>query len=117
MNSNHHWAATVALESIAPGKYVRHQVEGLDLLICRVGDDVRVIENLCSHLLQPLNGGRLSGSKFTCPVHGGVFDISSGAALKFPAGRSIRIFRSQLVDGIVHVDLGETQAGDAKSGD
>lgn len=99
------WVRTVPLDAIGPGKYLRHQIDGLDLLICRIGDGVQIVENLCSHLQQPLDRGRLRGTTITCPVHGGVFDICSGAPLKFPAGRPIRVFRAKLIAGVVYVEV------------
>jgi nitrite reductase/ring-hydroxylating ferredoxin subunit len=101
-----HFVPTVSYDSIPPGKYVRWTGERRDILICRLQDGPYAIENMCSHQQMALAGGRLNGNKLMCPVHGGIFDVCTGAALKFPAGRPIKAYACQLVDGIVHVDFG-----------
>lgn len=97
---------TISFTDVTSGKYVRHVVEGHDLLISRLRDDIYVVENLCSHQRQPLARGRIVGGSIACPVHGGMFDLRTGCAVKFPASRPIRIYASRIVDGIVEVDVG-----------
>lgn len=97
---------TISINDVAPGKYVRHVVDGHDLLIFRLSNDIHVVENLCSHQRQPLARGRIVGGSIACPVHGGMFDIRTGCAVKFPASRPIRTYASRIIDDVVEVDLG-----------
>ena len=97
---------TISIEDIPAGKYARHVVDGHDLLIVRLKDEIHIVENLCSHQRQPLLRGRIIGGSISCPVHGGMFDLKTGCAVKFPASRPIRTYVSRVVDGIVEVALG-----------
>ena len=99
------YVPTIAVQEIMVGRYVRHVVDGHDLLITRLSDGVHVIENLCSHQRQPLARGKIIGGSIACPVHGGMFDLRTGCAVRFPASRPIRTYASRIVDGIVEVDL------------
>ncbi len=98
--------ATVPLDAVGLGEYVRWTGHGKDLLICRLAEGLYAIDNLCSHKHMRLDGGELDGNRLICPAHDGAFDVCTGAALTFPAERPIRSFACHLVDGMIHVDLG-----------
>jgi 3-phenylpropionate/trans-cinnamate dioxygenase ferredoxin component len=98
------------VEELRPGQPRRCQVEGKDLLFCRLGDgSVYAVENLCSHMRKPLHGGRLIGPQITCPEHGAVFDVRSGEALSFPAVRPINTYPVEIRDGMVFIAITDAQ--------
>jgi nitrite reductase (NADH) small subunit len=77
------------------------EVDGEDIALFRVGDEVHAIENACPHRNGPLAFGDLRGTTVFCPLHSWPFDVRTGLCEEFP-GASVRTFR-------VHVESDEVQ--------
>ena len=80
-------------------------VDGLEILLCNVGGCIYAIEDVCTHEGTPLDGGPLDDVRITCPRHGAVFDVTTGAVLALPAIVPLRTFPVQIEDGQVYVVL------------
>ncbi|NMI00994.1 non-heme iron oxygenase ferredoxin subunit [Pseudonocardia acidicola] len=77
-------------------------VDGLpDLLVCRFGDEVHVVANLCSHGASELSDGRLIGCEVECELHRGRFDVRTGKATRRPAKKPIATYPVQVEEGVV----------------
>ena len=67
------------------------------------------IKNLCTHDGSPLvlpdlaPDNQITGGKITCPHHGAVFCIRTGAALSPPAYEDTPAFPVRVINGIVQV--------------
>jgi 3-phenylpropionate/trans-cinnamate dioxygenase ferredoxin subunit len=81
------------------------EVEGRSVLICRSGDNVFAVENLCSHAASALEGGRIRGFALFCPVHGARFDLRTGCTAGALTQTPIQTFAVRVKDGMVEVDL------------
>jgi nitrite reductase/ring-hydroxylating ferredoxin subunit len=57
------------------------RVDGVKLLLTRVGGTVHAIENKCPHLGLSMARGKVEGSVIHCPWHGSSFDVCSGKNL------------------------------------
>ena len=68
------------------------QARDQEAVLARVDGRVYAFSALCTHQLAYLEEGELVGHEISCPLHGGSFDIRTGAALKRPAAIPIRIF-------------------------
>ena len=87
----------VAAVSEIPEKgFMTCQVAGADLVLCKVNEEIFVVENRCSHAFQTFDGGRLRGTRLMCPLHGACFDIRDGKALGLPATLPIRSYASRV---------------------
>lgn len=58
----------------------------------------------CPHRQGPLAEGRLEGSTVTCPWHGSMFDVCSGAVLRGPARDPLQTRRVVVEDGVGRLD-------------
>ncbi|MFI6353590.1 non-heme iron oxygenase ferredoxin subunit [Streptomyces sp. NPDC050743] len=77
-------------------------VEGLpELLVCRVGDAIHVVSNLCSHGASALSDGRMLGCEIECELHQGRFDVTTGQATRRPAKKPIATYAVVVEDGVV----------------
>lgn len=79
-------------------------VEGCSVLICRTSAGLFAVENRCTHLLSPLEGGKMRGVHLFCPKHGARFDLRTGvpnALAKTP----IQIYPVEVVEGEVQIEL------------
>lgn len=74
-----------------------------ELALYRVDSIVYATDNLCTHGEARLCDGFLEGYGIECPLHQGVFDIRSGAALREPAELAIATYRVEIEDGDVYV--------------
>lgn len=98
-------ADVCALGDIANGRHRAFEVLGLSIIIFRLDREVYAVENRCSHLGLPLEGGRQIGCEIICRAHGARFDIRSGKVLGGPAVDPIRRFEARIRDGRVEVKV------------
>lgn len=56
-------------------------IEGVSVLLIKVGEKFYAISNKCPHLGLPLAGGKVEGEAIICPFHGSKFDLKSGENL------------------------------------
>lgn len=96
-----------ALEDLDDGSARRFEVGGRALSVVRIGDDVYVIGDRCSHADVSLSGGEVDADECTieCPQHGSEFDLRTGEALTLPAVRPVPTYDVRVVDGDVVVDV------------
>lgn len=67
---------------IKDGEKKKVQAGDKVLLLTQIGDTYYAIDNRCPHMGGSLYDGILSGSTITCPRHGSVFDVKTGAVIQ-----------------------------------
>jgi nitrite reductase/ring-hydroxylating ferredoxin subunit len=72
------WIKVAAADQLAPGQFLRIEVEGEEGLLHNVGGRIYCTGSVCPHQGRSLVTGRLEGSTFTCPWHAWVFDVTTG---------------------------------------
>ncbi len=98
-------APVARVDEIAPGTTRPVVVDDIEILLCNVDGHIHAIEDVCTHDGWPLDQGELHGVRITCPRHGAVFDVTTGAVLALPAIIPIRTFVVNVKDGNVYVDV------------
>lgn len=78
------------------GKGVRVLANGVPVAVFRVGGALHAIDARCTHRGGPLDQGALHGAQVTCPWHGSVFDVSTGAVVHGPAETPPHAYRARL---------------------
>lgn len=76
-----------------------------DVLICNTRDGFFAVENLCSHQLQKLEGGRIKACYIFCPLHGQRFNLKDGSPIGALTDKPIQTFETDIRDGAVWVKL------------
>jgi len=95
---------TVAtLAEVPPGEKKCVTVEGKKVLLCNSKDRIFAIENQCSHVLEPLDEGRMRGGWIACPVHGARFDLETGDAMNPPAVMPIQTYEVRIEGDTIEV--------------
>lgn len=96
-----------ALDDLTDGGAARFEVDGHLLAVVRLGDDVYVIGDTCSHADVSLSEGEVDEDDCTleCPKHGSAFDLTTGAPRSLPAVRPVPKYEASVVDGDVVVEL------------
>lgn len=101
------WLTVMALEELPDGKPLKASLDGLDVLIVRDGERLFAIGNRCPHQGAPLHRGRptLASSlpTVTCPVHGSVFDLASGAVRRGPATSPVPAYDVRVNGGEIQI--------------
>jgi 3-phenylpropionate/trans-cinnamate dioxygenase ferredoxin subunit len=85
-------------DDIAEGTMVKVVVDGREVLVARVGDDLYAMDNRCPHMGGDLSQGTLEGTIVTCPRHGSQFDLTDGHVIRWTAwtgitGAAVRLLK------------------------
>ena len=64
----------------------------MDLLVCRSGNEVYAVQNLCPHAGSKLAGGKVRGHFIFCPEHGARFDLRTGASASPLTNKPLQTF-------------------------
>jgi nitrite reductase/ring-hydroxylating ferredoxin subunit len=101
------WVQVVSLDALWDGDPTVVQVEGVDVLLVRNGEDLYAVANRCTHQGAPLDQGKVDveGSlrTVTCPAHGSRFDLSSGRVLRPPAAVPLPTYEARVENGMVEL--------------
>jgi nitrite reductase/ring-hydroxylating ferredoxin subunit len=101
------WTAVASLEELREGSPTRLDLDGIGVLLLRVGDDVHVVGNRCTHQGAPLDRGavRIAGSEatITCPAHGSVFRFADGRVVRPPAREPLPTFDVRISAGTIEL--------------
>ncbi len=76
-----------------------------ELALFNVGGTFYALDNRCTHLGGPLGEGEVEGTQVTCPWHGSIFDITTGAVMRAPARRPVGTFKVRVEGNDVSVEL------------
>ena len=97
-----------ALDELTDGAVRRFDLADHSLSVIRIGDDVYVIGDRCSHADVSLSEGEVDVDVCTieCPKHGSEFDLVTGEPRSLPAVRPVPTYDAKVVDGDVVVALG-----------
>ena len=89
------------------GGATRVDVEGHRLSVVRIGTDVYVIGDRCSHADFSLSEGEVDVDTchIECWKHGSSFSLVTGQPDALPATRPVPVYAARVVDGRVLVEL------------
>ena len=82
----------INFDSLTAGKPIQVDVDGKQVCVARVGDEVFAVADTCSHSEASLSEGDISDGKIECWLHGAEFDLRTGEALSLPATEALETF-------------------------
>ena len=97
--------AVAALEELPDGERLFLEIDGLYLVVFRIGGDYYAIADMCSHDEGPLGDGEVEDHQISCPRHGARFDLRTGKALTLPAVEDIPAYPVRIKDGTIEVGI------------
>ncbi len=114
---NRAWVRVCALDRVPTDKAIDLNINGQRLIIARCGDEVRIFQGFCSHMLFPLSGSRIENCVMTCNLHRSRFDVRDGSVVEwstFPPligqalaaireRKALRRYETRVTDGDVYV--------------
>lgn len=92
-------------DEIPAGQAKLVDVNGNEIAVFNVGGSFHAIDNTCTHVGGPLCEGELSGAEVTCPWHGAVFDVTSGAVLGPPAAENVNRYNVRVEGSDVEIEV------------
>lgn len=100
------------LETMEPGTAQKVSINGRDIAVVRIDDDVYAIGDTCSHADVSLSEGFVEADDcaIECERHGALFDLKTGEPLSLPAIRPVPSYDIAVVDGNVVLTISEEAA-------
>lgn len=98
-------------DTIASGTMRGVLVDGMNVLVMRLGDEYLAVRNACGESPLPLDYSTLEGSELRCSWHGCRYDVRTGHRVDRPdAGREeqLSVLPVRVNDGLVQVVVGTT---------
>ncbi len=92
-------------EELAPGQGKLIEIDGREIALFNVDGSFYAIDNTCAHVGGPLSEGELEGTRVTCPWHGAVFDVTTGAVLGPPAAEGVMKYNTRVEGDEVEVEI------------
>ena len=83
---------------LSPGDMKMVEVGDDQIMLANVAGNIYACDNVCTHALFPLAGGDLDGEQVECPLHGSVFNVTTGQVVGPPADENLRVFQVR-IDG------------------
>jgi nitrite reductase/ring-hydroxylating ferredoxin subunit len=80
---------------------------GRFVAVYKVGEQIFVTDDLCTHGDASLAEGMLDGYEIECPYHMGRFDIRTGEPTLAPCREPVRTYQASIIDGGVYISVDE----------
>ena len=90
---------------LKPGDAKQVQAEGQEIALFNVDGEYHAVRATCTHRGGPLAEGTLEGEQVTCPWHGAVFNVTTGAVVAGPAGEAIGRYPVRVVGEDVEIEV------------
>ena len=98
-----------ALEESKPLRVV---VDGEDVLLAKIDDEIFAVSDICTHSEVSLSEGDIEGCAIECWLHGSSFDLRTGAASGPPATSDLQTYKVVIeenqTDPMIFVSLSES---------
>jgi len=96
-------AASVGEVGEGQGKLV--EVMGKKIALFHVGDNFYAIDDTCTHRGGPLSEGEVEGDEVTCPWHGAIYNVTTGAVVGGPAPHGVTSYPVRVNGADVEVEV------------
>jgi len=99
------WHRIDTLPEMRSGEKITANIEGHEVLICRVDDDYYALGSRCTHSAWPLVREPIEGKEIVCTLHGARFDLRDGCPTMGPASKALATYPIEIRDGALYVSL------------
>ncbi len=90
---------------LGEGSMAAADVDGVHVLIAKIGGEVYAVSGTCTHEETDLGLGFMLEDRVTCPLHLSAFDLKTGEVLNPPATEPLRKFNVKIQDGTILVEV------------
>ena len=88
-------------EDVPPSGVMQVAPPGRDMeyAVYRLDDAYFCSDDMCTHGMVSLSNGDVENGQIFCPLHGGAFDIRTGAATELPCRVRLKTYKVEIIDG------------------
>jgi len=97
------WHEAGRLSELDFGEPTQVRIENKMIALCRDGDEVFAISDICSHEFAFLSDGIIEDGCVECPLHQARFDIRTGKVDSGPATENIQSYPARVEEDIVWI--------------
>jgi nitrite reductase/ring-hydroxylating ferredoxin subunit/uncharacterized membrane protein len=98
-HSEAEWTDLADPAQVVAGELTAADLDGVPLVLTRLGDKVVAYSDRCTHRGAPLHEGSIVDGCVVCPWHQSAFDLTDGSVAEGPATRPQSSFEVREVDG------------------
>ncbi|MGH7354260.1 MAG: Rieske (2Fe-2S) protein [Candidatus Rokuibacteriota bacterium] len=100
-----------SLGDVASDRPTLVELDGVRVVLARVGDRVYGLGDTCAHRGGPLGEGKLSGTRLACPWHGWIYDVRTGQCAFPGRGEAVASYGVRVDGDDVWVRLPDASEG------
>jgi nitrite reductase/ring-hydroxylating ferredoxin subunit len=92
------------VDDVSPNSATVVDVKGVEIALINTGGQYHAIGNECTHAGGSLGDGDLiEENQIECPLHGSVFDVTTGEPVVGPADEPVPVYPTKVENGIIKV--------------
>jgi nitrite reductase/ring-hydroxylating ferredoxin subunit len=92
------------VDDVSPGSATVVDVKGIEVALINSGGEYYAIGNECTHAGGSLGEGDLvEENQIECPLHGSVFDVTTGEVVNGPADEPVPSYEVKVDNGVISV--------------
>ena len=99
------WLDALSAESLTDESVTGLVLEGVPIALFRLGEEFFALHDLCPHGAARLSDGYVDDVCVECPLHQGLVEIRTGAAMSPPITEATRSYPTRLLGGMVQIAL------------
>ncbi|HYB42160.1 MAG TPA: Rieske (2Fe-2S) protein [Candidatus Methylomirabilis sp.] len=81
------------------------ELDGVRVVLTRLGEQVYAFGDVCAHQGGPLSQGKLSGPRLACPWHGWMYDVRTGRCTFPGRGAAVPSYPVRIDGGDVWIEM------------
>lgn len=95
----------LTVSEIPEGEVRGVEVDGREIALCKLDEQVYALSGECSYHPAPLRGAKLDGEVLTCHWYGAQFDVRTGETVFLQSVRPLATYATAVRDGRVFVQI------------
>lgn len=100
------WIKAADVSKVEADETFGVEVDGKEICLYKLDDGIYATDGKCTHGDAYLAQGFIvDGGLIECPLHGGTFDIKTGAATGAPCSVALKCHSVRLADGVIYIQL------------
>jgi 3-phenylpropionate/trans-cinnamate dioxygenase ferredoxin component len=102
---NKTWVTVAKNGFLEPGELMYVEVDDEPVCLINLDGELYALNDVCTHEEASLSDGTIDGDLIECPLHGGAFDIRTGAAAAMPVVVATEKYDIRIVDDEVQISV------------
>lgn len=99
------WVMAVEARALASEDAMRFTHNGRCIAVYNLSGSFYATSGICTHEHAFMSEGYIDGETVECPLHQGLFNIRTGAALSPPVTKNLKTFKTKVENGQVYVQV------------